>query len=157
MHNHLIIKDIPIDFSRPIILVADDDKFFREPLVKTLKHFGYQVIEAKNGKELYKAAELLIINTKSNFVIIVDNQMPDDSGDIESQWCGIQTILDLCNNLRANLKNHVIFLSRWELEDLPKDLKDRIAIHGLNDHSNWFNLYTSFTFLKRHIEKMLFE
>jgi len=146
---------LPSISSEPVILVADDDDFFRKPHVKSLQFFGYAVIEARNGNELYSHATQLI-NWKGNFVIIVDNQMPDLPNSPEGQWTGFEKILTLCNEFPlSNLAKRVLFLSRWELQDMPDHLRERGSQHDLFRQDHWWSLYTPFAILKVRIERIL--
>jgi CheY-like chemotaxis protein len=43
--------------DRPVILVVDDDEFVRFVTVQMLSHFGYDVIEARNGPEALAVLE----------------------------------------------------------------------------------------------------
>lgn len=139
----------------PVVLIADDDNFFRKPLVDALTFFGHKVIEACNGKELYLLAERLL-KRGGKFAIIVDNQMPENTEREQRQWCGFERILKLCNDYpHYNLKRHVLFLSRWEIQDLPDDLLEKGNIYGLLLKDHWLSLYTSFTILKVYIERIL--
>lgn len=54
-----------------IILIADDDKNFREILALKLKSMGFEVIEAENGK---KALDKL--QTIKSDLVILDLKMP---------------------------------------------------------------------------------
>ena len=86
--------------NNPLVLVADDEDRFRRSQVEALNFFGYDVEEARNGKELYSKAESLIKSGKV-FVLTVDNQMPEGSGENEreKQWCGFEHILDLLDGV----------------------------------------------------------
>lgn len=146
---------LPSSPDEPIILVADDDDLFRTPLVNNLSFFGYSAFEAQNGEQLQYYAEEMIPKYKK-FLIIVDNQMMDTPQTPEKQWSGFERILTLCNKFpHFDLAAHVIFLSRWELQDLPDDLRTLGRQHGLLQPDRWWSLYTPFAILKAHIERML--
>lgn len=139
-----------------IILVADDEDRFRSALVDVLQFFGHKVMEAKTGQELEKKA-LSILESYRHFALIVDNQMPEKEWEKEEiQWCGFYHVVNLCKNKPAhNLGKHVLFLSRWGLEDLPDQLKRDAEQYGLLQKDQWWNVYTPYTILRGHIERIL--
>ena len=143
--------------NNPLVLVADDEDHFRRSQVEALKFFGYDVEEARNGNELYAKAESLI-NTGKVFVLTVDNQMPEGFGENEreKQWCGFERILKLCKQYpKSELEERVLFLSRWELEDLPENYKKDARQYGLLQADHWLHVYTPFSVLKARIERIL--
>lgn len=143
--------------NNPLVLVADDEDRFRKSQVDALNFFGYDVEEARNGKELYSKAASLIENGKV-FVLTVDNQMPERSGENEREkrWCGFERILELCRQYpNSGLEKRVLFLSRWEMEDLPEHYKTDARQYGLLQADHWLHVYTPFSVLKARIERIL--
>ncbi len=69
----------------PLILVADDDKDFKEILSAKLLAAGYQLSEASDGQEAITKAKSLIPD-----LIIMDIQMPNVNG--------TEAVLDLKHN-----------------------------------------------------------
>ena len=137
-----------------VILVADDEKFFRLPLAEAMKFFGYRVVQAQNGEEFTQKAEKLIVSNKP-FLFLVDNQMPERDGDIESQWCGFEHVIQLCKDHPDKpIGQRVLFLSRWGMEDLPENHKSEATIYGLLDEDHWHNVYTPFVCLKAYADKL---
>lgn len=59
----------------PFILVADDDKDFREILASKLKSKGFAVKTASNGKEALKIAR-----ESTPALILMDVEMPEKNG-----------------------------------------------------------------------------
>src|ERR1035441_7419443 len=57
------------------ILVVDDDDAFRKMMCQTLTEMGYEVMEARNGKEAVQVYELCPAD-----VILTDLIMPDTDG-----------------------------------------------------------------------------
>lgn len=138
-----------------IVLVADDEERFRSALVDILRFFGHDVMEAKTGQELEQNA-LSVIEKCKSYALVVDNQMPEQQGEPEEQWCGFRHIMKLCsNNPARNLGAHVLFLSRWGLVDLPEVLLQDAKQYGLAEEEQWWSVYTPYTILKGHIERVL--
>ena len=138
-----------------IILVADDEDRFREALVDALRFFGYEVVEAKTGQEIERQIASILEKQKP-YALIVDNQMPENVGEPEKQWCGFQQIVKLCSAYPgSNIDKHVIFLSRWGLADLPEQLKKDAETYGLLQRDQWWYVYTPYTTLKGPIERIL--
>jgi putative two-component system response regulator len=65
------------------VLVVDDDLVTREIIVEDLRHFGYEVAEASDGREA-----LELVRTGMYRLVVSDWQMPNMSG------------LDLCREVR---------------------------------------------------------
>lgn len=81
----------------PFILVADDDKDFREILASKLKSKGFSVKTASNGKEAVKMAR-----EGSPALVLMDVEMPEKNG--------IEATLDLQQDPHTkNIK--VLFVS----------------------------------------------
>ncbi|BCN92424.1 two-component system response regulator [Thiomicrorhabdus immobilis] len=59
----------------PLILVIEDDPVTRLTVSKVLRHYGYQVIDAKNGREGFSS----YIENKPN-LILLDAMMPEMNG-----------------------------------------------------------------------------
>jgi len=59
----------------PTLLVADDSMFQRFNLSKTAKEAGFDVVEAKNGRETLEMA-----SSSSPDVLLLDLNMPDMGG-----------------------------------------------------------------------------
>jgi CheY-like chemotaxis protein len=57
------------------ILVVDDDDAFRKMMCQTLTEMGYEVMEARNGKEAVQVYELCPAD-----VVLTDLIMPDTDG-----------------------------------------------------------------------------
>ena len=68
--------------EKKIVLVAEDDEFFRAAVVAMLMEAGYEVLEAPDGKS---AREILAV-TKCD-VILSDVQMPHWTGVDLLEWC----------------------------------------------------------------------
>lgn len=56
-----------------LILVVDDEKGIREIAVKTLKRYGYRVLEATNGAE---AVSVYVQHQKDIALVLTDVSMP---------------------------------------------------------------------------------
>ncbi len=65
------------------VLVVDDDLVTREIVVEDLKHFGYEVTAASDGREAFE-----LVRTGMYHLVVSDWQMPHMSG------------LDLCREIR---------------------------------------------------------
>lgn len=140
--------------SKPTILVADDEERFRNALVDALRFFGYDVLVAKTGEELDSEATQLI-NSGQPYLLIVDNQMPEKAGERERQWCGFTRVLALCSTLDGQtVGQHVLFLSRWGIQDLPPELSNAGLEYGLLDKSRWHPVHIPFSTLKGHINNI---
>lgn len=136
------------------VLVADDDKGFREILADALDFFDFKVTEAEDGDSLYQKGASLI-KGGGQYAILVDNQMPEHAGEVERQWCGFERVRDLCKDFPdENVADHILFLSRWGLDDLPDDLDTEGKKYGLLREDHWWNVYTPFPILKSHIERL---
>lgn len=61
--------------STPLILIADDDKDFREILVSKLSAKGFSIKTASNGAEAVKIAKKILPD-----LILMDVEMPDKDG-----------------------------------------------------------------------------
>ncbi|MBN1523454.1 MAG: response regulator [Spirochaetales bacterium] len=69
-----------------VILLIDDDDFFRDMMIQMLSREGYQVLGAENGYEAEKLLDVEAID-----LVITDIVMPDKEGietirDIKSNW-----------------------------------------------------------------------
>lgn len=92
------------------LLVADDDPVWRELLVKQLRRFGYEVVEAADGQQAWQQLR----QDDPPRLVLLDWQMPDLDG------------LALCKKLKADPKRaftYVIILSsRDNKEDMVAGL-----------------------------------
>ncbi len=70
-------KDVSVSPGKETILVVEDEKAVRELAVQTLKSFGYQVMEAKNGSD---ALLMCRKQQKPVDLILTDVIMPSMSG-----------------------------------------------------------------------------
>jgi hypothetical protein len=138
------------------ILVADDEDFFRDALVEALVFFGYKNVKpVRNGEELRKEAKELL-DSNADFLLIVDNQMPEEEDGTEVQWCGFDKVLALCEEYpQKNLGEKVLFLSRWGIVDLSEDQRQEAKSHNLLRKDQWLKLATPFFMLKGEIEQMI--
>ncbi len=59
----------------PLILLVDDDDSFRRMLRKTLLKLGYEVVEARNGKEAIEEFEKARVD-----LVLTDIVMPEKEG-----------------------------------------------------------------------------
>lgn len=67
--------------TRLRVLVAEDDDAFRRLLASTLRRDGFEVVEARNGRELVDHVAALVQRTAEPFdVIISDIRMPVMTG-----------------------------------------------------------------------------
>ncbi len=67
--------------SRPQILIAEDDAEMRSLIALTLKQYGYQVIECRDGIELLTRLHAAATNPEDQCdLVISDNRMPGASG-----------------------------------------------------------------------------
>lgn len=57
------------------LLIVDDDSEIRDLLDKLLTKYGYQVLTAKDGKELFQCLEQKIVD-----LILLDIMLPDEDG-----------------------------------------------------------------------------
>jgi CheY-like chemotaxis protein len=63
--------------TKPSVLVADDNDDIRQLMVKALSGDGYNVLEARDGREVLEA----VINAqRAPDVIVLDVQMPEING-----------------------------------------------------------------------------
>jgi putative two-component system response regulator len=67
------------------VLVADDNPFYRASLRGTLQAWGYEVVEAKDGRQAFE----ILIGTEAPMLAILDSVMPGLSGP------------DVCRRVRA--------------------------------------------------------
>jgi DNA-binding response OmpR family regulator len=66
--------------GRPmLVLVAEDDVELRKLIATTLRHDGYEVIEATNGMELLDSLEM-VVERRQPYAIVSDVRMPLLSG-----------------------------------------------------------------------------
>ena len=66
--------------DRPmLVLVAEDDVELRKLIATTLRHDGYEVIEATNGMELLDSLEM-VVEGRQPYAIVSDVRMPLLSG-----------------------------------------------------------------------------
>jgi PAS domain S-box-containing protein len=70
-------KDVTVSPGKETILVVEDEKAVRELAVQTLKNFGYQVLEAKNGSDALLICRKL---QKPVDLILTDVIMPTMGG-----------------------------------------------------------------------------
>jgi hypothetical protein len=146
------------DKPKPMVLVADDEDFFRIDLAGALRFFDFEVQEACNGQEFFDSVTSLLKNQKVPDVFIVDNQMPNQPGEADSQWCGFERIKDLCTTWKdVDLGKRVLFLSRWGLIDLPDRHRgdENAKKLGLLEEERWLPVHTPFFILRSRIEEML--
>jgi CheY-like chemotaxis protein len=61
----------------PCVLVADDNDDIRQLMVKALSSDGYDVLEARDGREVLEA---VINSRRAPDVIVLDVQMPEING-----------------------------------------------------------------------------
>lgn len=141
-----------------IVLVADDEEYFRRALVGALQFFDYTVREAKNGDELLREARNLLSDTAHpTFVLVVDNQMPQKEGGKEEQWCGLTCIIELAKE-SEKIHERVLFLSRWGLDDLKLSDQQKTTeaeAENLTGKDYWLHIYTPFFILKENIDRLL--
>ncbi|MBI5787323.1 MAG: hypothetical protein HZA78_00510 [Candidatus Schekmanbacteria bacterium] len=140
--------------TKPLVLVADDEDFFRTPLAGALRFFGYEVEEARHGKEFYEKVDQLMRDKTPPSVLIVDNQMPNQQAEPDSQWCGFERVKEICNAWKGyDIGSRVLFLSRWGLVDLPDSYRDDAAKKfRLLENDRWLSVQTPFCVLKNKIE-----
>src|SRR3569832_142447 len=81
------------------ILVVDDDGHIREVVRFTLQQGGYQVVEAKDGAEAWRAFE-----AGSFDLVVLDIIMPEADG------------LEVCRRIRAKSRVPIIFVSSRDEE-----------------------------------------
>lgn len=86
----------PIDTET--ILVVDDDEYIRNLLQVAISHWGYQVIEAKDGEE----ASLIMQQPNAPQILILDWLMPKLDG------------IELCKRIRSSgiSSPYIIFLTQ---------------------------------------------
>ena len=65
--------------EKPLIVVADDDKDFREVVATKLKKAGFDVVEVKDGNEAFAQAKKL-----SPDLVLLDINMPPGPSGIET-------------------------------------------------------------------------
>lgn len=87
----------------PKILVAEDDINIRTGLVDTLESEGYQVIEAKDGRQAMAA-----FKTGRFDLVLLDVMMPEKSG------------YDVCRDIRASNKDVPIIMLTAKGEEIDK-------------------------------------
>ncbi|GIW67372.1 MAG: hypothetical protein KatS3mg096_240 [Candidatus Parcubacteria bacterium] len=92
--------------NKPLILIVDDDKNFREIWKIKLQSANFNVLEAENGK-----VALEILKTNKPDVILLDNTMPEMDG--------VETFLAIKEN--PELKNIKIFFIT-SIDDLDAEL-----------------------------------
>lgn len=140
------------DELKPVVLVADDEDPSRTALADTLLFFDYEVLEASCGQELFDKVDRLLNARKKLDVLIVDNQMPNQPGETDSQWCGFERMRELCIKWNGDLGKRVLFVSRWGLIDLPDGHQD---INVLVEPERWLPTGTPFFILASRIEGVL--
>ncbi len=95
---------------RPVILVAEDDDDTRALLVATLKADGYEVIEARSGRDAIDRIAPSILFQEDTFVpdvILTDVRMPGISG------------MTLLSGLRANgWATPIIVITAYDLDQV---------------------------------------
>ena len=87
----------------PKILVAEDDINIRTGLVDTLESEGYQVIEAKDGRQAMAAFKTGFFD-----LVLLDVMMPEKSG------------YDVCRDIRASNKDVPIIMLTAKGEEIDK-------------------------------------
>lgn len=143
------------DYGSATILVADDEDRFRDALVDALDFFGYRVKAARTGAELREQAAVLMAEG-GRYLLIVDNQMPERTGETERQWCGFHRVLDICRERpNDNLGAHVLFLSRWGIQDLGSDDRNEAVRFGLLNEEQWLPVHIPFAKLKGLVISLL--
>jgi putative two-component system response regulator len=74
------------------VLVVDDDLVTREIVVEDLRHFGYEVTEASDGREAFE-----LVRTGMYRLVVSDWQMPNMSG------------LELCREIRKRSRSGYVY------------------------------------------------
>ncbi len=101
------------------VLVVDDDPITAELIVEDLRHFGYDVTAATNGKEAFD-----LVRTGLYHLVISDWQMPEMNGlDLcreirKRNWCGYIYVILL--TLRGGVDNIVCGLDAGADDFLTK-------------------------------------
>ncbi len=92
--------------KKPLVLLVDDNKEFREIWSLKLKNSGFDVLEAENGKEA-----LEILKTQKPDVVLLDILMPEMDG--------VETFFAIKNNPETkDLK--ILFITN--MDDLNEEL-----------------------------------
>lgn len=144
--------------TKPIVLLVDDEDFFRQDLAGAMRFFKYEVREACCGQDFRDKISQMLATLEVPDVLIVDNQMPDKIGEPDSQWCGFECMIDLCEKWREwDLGQRTLFLSRWGLLDLPDKHKNNpnVAQFALLQEERWLPIHTPFFILRARIQDML--
>ena len=145
-----------LDKKRYILLAEDDNDFLPE-FIKVWQFFGYEVITAMNGAELTEKANTLI-KDNNEFAIIVDNQMPEATGQAQDRFCGFKTIIALCKAYPdLHLGDRVIFLSVWRRKDMPKHLLSEAEDLKLLGDNQWFRRFTAFAVIYDQVKQIFSE
>jgi sigma-B regulation protein RsbU (phosphoserine phosphatase) len=87
------------------VLIAEDDEAYTTFLRDSLDHWGYEIFEARNGREAYD-----LINKESINLVISDWMMPEMDG------------LDLCNKIRQSIKDKYVYFILLTAKSDKKDL-----------------------------------
>ena len=125
-----------------LVLIADDEKNFREILGIELKAFGFQVIEAENGKEVLEKLE----DIKPELVVLDVNMPVMD---------GAQTFMEIKSKPEfADLK--IMFLTNYgepqeEFKGIDKEMAKKFGA------VNYLNKKDDLNVLVEEIEKTLHE
>lgn len=142
--------------ASPSIVVADDEDPSRNALIRALRFFGYSSVKpAACGEELIAQATILI-SEGAKFLLIVDNQMPPKSGQPLQQWCGFETVAELCQTFPdAGVATKVLFLSRWGKSYLSQTHRALGEKLGLLSDEQWQTVYIPFVLLKDQLAQLL--
>jgi CheY-like chemotaxis protein len=141
------------DADQCTVLLADDEELYRQFLEQALGFFGYKVVVAHNGKDLLSKA-LCLLQQGIPTVLVVDNQMPEDEGQMENQWMGFSTVVQLCESF-PGIGPQVIFLSRWGTGGLPQDLLAKARELQLAEPDRWLNVHTPFATIKARLDRII--
>jgi CheY-like chemotaxis protein len=115
---------------RPCVLVADDNDDIRWLMVKALSGDGYDVIEARDGREVLEA---VTGSRRAPDVIVLDVQMPEING--LALLAGLRSggwmmpIIVITAYGAARLRNHAERMGATALFGKPFELHDlRMAV-----------------------------
>jgi two-component system cell cycle sensor histidine kinase/response regulator CckA len=113
-------------FGEETILLVEDDKGVRDFTAETLKSFGYNIIEALNGRNAIE----LIEETKSQFdLLITDIIMPEMNGQ------------ELAEHLKSTIPlQRVLFVSGYTFDQLGEDSTLEAGINFLQKPYSIFEL-----------------
>ncbi len=128
----------PASRERPCLLVAEDERAMRELLVEILRADGYDVLEAKNGRELFWVVETA---PRPVAVVITDVKMPAYDGlEVAEAWAarggGPRLVLmsafpDACARKRAEALGVTLLHKPFEISVLQEIVR-RLVDEGAN-------------------------